>query len=68
MQLPLALEHTAQRRQALHALTDLLTAASMKGAVDAQYLQQALLCLTASEVVQLLDWPEVAKAAKNASW
>ena len=68
MQLPLALEHTSQRMEALHALTDLLTAADTKGAVDAQYLQQALLCLTAAEVVQLLDWAEVAKAPVHASW
>ncbi len=68
MQLSLALEHTAQRKQALHALTDLLTGASVKGAVDAHYLQQALLCLTATEVMQLLDWPEVAKAPVSISW
>ncbi len=68
MQLSLALEHTAQRKQALQALTDLLTGASVKGAVDAQYLQQALLSLTAQEVMQLLDWPEIAKAPMSIPW
>ncbi|DBB13664.1 TPA: hypothetical protein ACH3X3_000683 [Trebouxia sp. C0006] len=68
LKLSLALEHTAQRKQALQALTDLLTGASVKGAVDAQYLQQALLCLTATEVMQLLDWPEIAKAPMSIPW
>lgn len=68
MQLPLALEHTVQRKQALQALTDLLTGPAGKSKLDPQYLQQALLCLAAREVVHLLDWPEVDKAPKNASW
>ena len=68
LQLPLALEHTTQRKQALVALTDLLTGAAGKSTLDAQVLQQALLCLTAREVVQLLDWQEVAKAPRNALW
>ena len=68
LQLPLALEHTSQRKQALLALTDLLTGPASKNTLEPQYLQQALLCLTAREVIQLLDWPEVVKAPKNASW
>lgn len=66
--MPLALEHTTQRKQALQALTDLLTGHVVKNTLEPQYLQQALLCLTAREVVHLLDWPEVVKAPKNASW
>lgn len=66
--MPLALEHTTQRKQALHALTDLLTGPAGKNTLEPQYLQQALLCLTAREVVHLLDWPEVVKAPKTASW
>lgn len=68
LQLPLALEHTTQRKQALQALTDLLTELAGKKTLEPQYLQQALLCLTAREVVHLLDWPEVVKAPKNAPW
>lgn len=68
MQLSLALEHTAQRKQAIHDLTGLLNDTSLKDAINAQYLQQALLCLTATEVVQLLNWPEVVKAPMTASW
>ena len=68
VQLPLALEHTAHRKEALHALMDLLTKSSPKAAVDAPYLQQALSCLTATEVTQLLDWPEVVKVPMTAPW
>ncbi|KAL3148377.1 hypothetical protein ABBQ38_013833 [Trebouxia sp. C0009 RCD-2024] len=68
LKLPLALEHTTQRKQALQALTDLLTELAGKKTLEPQYLQQALLCLTAREVVHLLDWPEVVKAPKNAPW
>ena len=68
LQLPLALEHTAQRKQALHAFTSLLNGSGAPTTVDAQYVQQALLCLTAAEVLQLLDWTSVAQTAMTAPW
>lgn len=64
MQLPLALEHAARRKEALLALRDLLNAA----AVDSAFLQQALPCLTAQEVVHLLNWAEAATAHIKSSW
>ena len=64
MQLPLAMEHASRRRQALQALRDLLNTA----AVDSIFLQQALPCLTAQEVVQLLNWAGAAAAPTKSSW
>ena len=64
VQLPLALEHAARRKEALLALRDLLNTA----AVDSAFLQQALPCLTAQEVVHLLNWAEAATAHIKSPW
>lgn len=58
------MEHASRRRQALQALRELLNTA----AVDSIFLQQALLCLTAQEVVQLLNWADAAAAPTKSSW
>lgn len=64
MQLPLALEHASRRKEAVHALQDLLKAS----AVDSAFLQQALPCLTAQEVVQLLNWHDAAHDPVSSPW
>ena len=64
VQLSLALEHAARRKEALFALRDLLNTA----AVDSAFLQQALPCLTAQEVVHLLNWAEAASTPIKSPW
>lgn len=64
VQLPLALEHASRRKQALHALRDLLNTS----AVDYTFLQQALPCLTAQEVVHLVNWHDAGSDPVKSPW
>ena len=74
VQLPLGAEHGETRRAALAVLAamlgelELALRADGSPAVTAEYVSTALGRLTAHELVQLLDWPQVAGAGTPPPW
>lgn len=68
LQLPLGTEHEAVRTQAVEVLQYLLQAPGNGPSVDGVYLRQAISGLTGPEVVNLLDWQQVADSREIADW
>ena len=74
VQLPLGPEHSEARRAALAVLAAMLGEPELalrrngSPAVTPEYVGSALGRLTAHELVQLLDWPQVAGTAAQLPW